>query len=446
MYKKASIIIRTKNEGRWIKQCLKSVFSQNYKNFEVILVDNLSNDSTVKKASQFDIKLVTIEDYKPGDAINKGIKSSTGDYLVILSGHCVPTNEYWLENLLKNLTDEGVAGVYGRQEPLSFSTDSDKRDLTLIFGLDKKVQIKDSFFHNANGALTRKIWEKLPFDSSINHIEDRLWGKDVINAGYKIIYEPEASVYHYHGIHQDSHPQRLKNVVSILEEHDVLPKNKIKDTFDIKAIVPINESLEKINNHSYLWYMAESIKSSHFLKMDNTVISTNLPYVIEDAVKLGFNQIYHRPDYLSDSLVTVDDVIKHTIMEHDFGDTFPDVIVYMSTKNPYRSGELIDNMITDFIDGDYDALFPTYNEKRTVWLRDHNGIKKYERTMPTELKEGIDITITGLCTIARAEYYLNNQEQTKIGLYELDDPIYLMDMKSKTGRHIISEYLRNTAN
>ena len=51
-----SLIIRTKNEERWIHSCLDAVFSQCYKNFEVILVDNESTDKTVEKAHQFPIK------------------------------------------------------------------------------------------------------------------------------------------------------------------------------------------------------------------------------------------------------------------------------------------------------------------------------------------------------------------------------------------------------
>ena len=47
--KKVSIIIRTKNEERWIGRCLESIFKQNYKNFEVIIVDNESTDKTLEK-------------------------------------------------------------------------------------------------------------------------------------------------------------------------------------------------------------------------------------------------------------------------------------------------------------------------------------------------------------------------------------------------------------
>ena len=53
-----SIIIRTKNEEKWIESCLRSVFNQNYKNFEVILVDNKSADNTVKIAKKYKIKVI----------------------------------------------------------------------------------------------------------------------------------------------------------------------------------------------------------------------------------------------------------------------------------------------------------------------------------------------------------------------------------------------------
>ena len=43
-----SIILRTKNEERWIAHCLAMLYKQNYSDFEVILVDNASTDHTNK--------------------------------------------------------------------------------------------------------------------------------------------------------------------------------------------------------------------------------------------------------------------------------------------------------------------------------------------------------------------------------------------------------------
>ena len=144
--KTVSIIVRTKNEEKWIEACLKSIHEQNYKDFEIVLVDNMSTDDTVKKAEKFGAKILTINDYLPGKALNYGIKKSIGDVIVCLSGHCIAKNNNWLENLIGDLDNPKVAGVYGRQEPMSFSADSDKRDLMIVFGLDKKIQKRTPFF------------------------------------------------------------------------------------------------------------------------------------------------------------------------------------------------------------------------------------------------------------------------------------------------------------
>src|SRR3989338_8187347 len=98
---------------------------------------------------------------------------------------------------------------------MHFTSDSDKRDLALIFGLDRKVQEKDSFFHNANSMIRKKMWLQVPFDETVSNIEDRVWANEILKKGFKIVYDPEASVYHYHGIHQNGDEERCKNVVRI---------------------------------------------------------------------------------------------------------------------------------------------------------------------------------------------------------------------------------------
>ena len=127
-----SIIIRTKNEARWIASCLKSINNQNYKDFEIILIDNKSTDKTVSIAKEYGVNIFTIDEYLPGKALNFGIEKSSGDIIVCLSGHCIAKDNHWLNNLIKDLDNPKVAGVYGRQEPMSFSKDSDKEDLMVV--------------------------------------------------------------------------------------------------------------------------------------------------------------------------------------------------------------------------------------------------------------------------------------------------------------------------
>lgn len=214
-----SIIIRTKNEAAWIRRCLAAASLQDYPNREVVVVDNDSRDGTAEIARAFDCKVVAITDaeFSYGRALNRGIEASSGEYLVCLSGHCVPVHNKWLDRLIVNFGPPEVAAVYGRQEPLPDSHIFDKRDLWNTFGLDRKVQVKDSFFHNANAMIRRDVWERIPFDEELNGVEDRDWAKKVIASGHHIVYEPQASVYHPHGIHQMMDVARAERVVKMIE-------------------------------------------------------------------------------------------------------------------------------------------------------------------------------------------------------------------------------------
>ena len=53
-----SIIVRIKDEEKWITSCLNAIFDQDYKNFEVIIVDNNSSDFSLKRAKKFKVKII----------------------------------------------------------------------------------------------------------------------------------------------------------------------------------------------------------------------------------------------------------------------------------------------------------------------------------------------------------------------------------------------------
>ena len=223
-----SIIIRTKNEEKWIEDCILSIYQQSYKNFEIIIVDNNSKDRTVDICKKYNLKVININKFKPGDAINKGIENSDGNYIVILSAHCIPATKDWLLNFVKKIKKRNVAGVYGRQIPLKNSSDKTKRDLFITFGSDEKIKKKDPFFHNANSCIKKNIWKKIKFDNFVTNIEDRIWADKILQKGFEIVYTPDSPVYHFHGIHHDDKLARLKTTVKILDKMTKINlKNKI---------------------------------------------------------------------------------------------------------------------------------------------------------------------------------------------------------------------------
>ncbi len=221
-----SIILRTKNEEFWIGRFMKGLQLQcSPYEVEVVLVDNCSTDETVARAQSLHerVKLVPLEHYIPGAALNRGLEAAQGDYIVCISAHCVPAHPEWLANLIGPLANKGLAAVYGRQIPLVTSDAKDKRDLWLTFGLDDKVQSRDPFLHNANAAYRRKDLIEHPFSETMTNIEDRRWAAQELKSGRNIYYAAGAVVYHEHGIHQTGSSERLMGVVNMMDDlHETL--------------------------------------------------------------------------------------------------------------------------------------------------------------------------------------------------------------------------------
>jgi glycosyltransferase involved in cell wall biosynthesis len=214
-----SLVIRTKNEAGWIERCLRAIALQDLSDWEVVVVDNESADDTRAVARRLKCRIVRISarSFTYGRAINLGIRHARGDLVAILSGHCVPAHDRWLSALAAHFDDPTVAGVYGRQIPLPDSHPFDKRDLWTTFGVERRVQRKDYLFHNANSMIRRSVWTGLPFDEDISGVEDRDWARKVLARGYHIVYEPLATVYHHHGIHQGLDPERAERVVRVIQ-------------------------------------------------------------------------------------------------------------------------------------------------------------------------------------------------------------------------------------
>ncbi len=378
-----SIIVRTKNEERWIAHCLKMVYQQKFKDFEVILVDNDSTDHTVSVAERFDLKaVVSIREFKPGNALNEGIKRSNGKYIVCLSAHCVPKSQEWLSSLLINFEKYPmIAGVYGRQLPVSFTEAIDKRDLITVFGEDFRLQIKDCFFHNANSMIRRDVWERFPFDESVSNIEDRVWGKQVIAAGYKLAYDPEAAVYHHHGLHQGNTPVRAKGVVSIIEQLDTdlandLPVTLRPENTNVAAIIPIANHLEDIQkvNELVASSVASLLKASY---VNNIYIVSGTNHV----VPIG-TQWIDRQQIDNSEKMGLEELLKHVLHKIEEKKDYPEAILYVNYEYLDRPNDLFDELICDAQYKGLDTTFPGLVDYGHYWfLNDEKEFRQTDSSM-----------------------------------------------------------------
>ncbi len=437
LLEKVSIIIRTKNEERWIEQCLKKIFDQNYDNFEVILVDNNSKDKTLERAKKFPIKVVKINKFLPGKAINLGIRKSTGKIIVCLSAHCIPINNNWLNKIVHALKDPKVAGVYGRQKPLSYSSDFDKRDLLNLFGPEKRIQKKDTFFHNANSAFKKKLWDKIPFDEKTKHIEDRIWGNEVINKGYKIIYEPDAPVYHWHGINQDMDPIRCKRIVNILEALNQDFKSNVLEN-DINpncvAIIPLKgETLQIDNKLSLLDVTVSQLKKSKMIK--NIYLATDNKKNKKIGLDANIKVPFLRPKNLSDTFIDIKSVL--TFFLDRIEKKKPVDIVVVATENfPLRNSNIFDKMINRLIKNNLDTIIACKEEKGSIFLKKDNIMNKInDGEIPLNLRTQDAFTSRiGVAFVTRASTLSNkdgNLFSNRLGYHYIENNLEIMEVNKK---------------
>ncbi|MCX8031285.1 MAG: glycosyltransferase [Thermodesulfovibrionales bacterium] len=193
-----SIVIRTKNESKYLGKVLESLKRQKYQGpVEIIIVDSGSTDNTLEIAKAFSCKIIEIkpEDFSFGAALNIGIQNATGEIIINISGHSVPENPDYLSLMIAPFVDKYVGATYGRDIPWPDACPSQARDVLCYF---PDTELDGSKFSNANAAIRKSCWKIVPFDEKMPAAEDLLWAKQIMGLGYLIKYIPEARVYHSH--------------------------------------------------------------------------------------------------------------------------------------------------------------------------------------------------------------------------------------------------------
>ncbi|RZL34368.1 MAG: glycosyltransferase [Pedobacter sp.] len=112
-----SIIIPTYNSWSTIHACLQSIAIQNFKDFEVLILDNLSNDQTPAVVKEFNSKFLlyffTQKDEGIYDAMNKGIARAKGEYLYFLGSDDTLFSNETLQIVANEIAVSQAKIIYG---------------------------------------------------------------------------------------------------------------------------------------------------------------------------------------------------------------------------------------------------------------------------------------------------------------------------------------------
>ena len=246
-----SIIVRGKEESKWLKILFKELKKQTFQKFEIIYCDNRSKDNSIKVAKNYKVKkILKIKNYTPGKSLNQGIKKSSGKLIVILSSHCIPYHTNWLLNYIKFMEKNlNLVAAYGRQIPLPGTSTKDLLDLDVMFGEKSSLDQSEDYFNNANAIYRSNHLKKNLFNENLKNIEDRKWAQDQKKRNYKIGYISNSEVFHIHGINQhNSNSPRSISTSKILttkfskywKKCNFLKKNYFKYMIIINARREIN--------------------------------------------------------------------------------------------------------------------------------------------------------------------------------------------------------------
>ena len=199
---KISVVIRTLNEEKYLDELLSSVENQvvDFADVEIVLVDSGSTDRTIEIAKRHACRIAYIDksEFTFGRSLNIGCDVADGDFLVFVSGHCIPVRNSWLSELVRPLVDGKAVYSYGRQLGAESTKFSEHQLFEKYFGPVNQIPQEGYFCNNANAALAKSVWSVHRFDESVTGLEDMELAKRLVNAGEKIAYVADAPVHHIH--------------------------------------------------------------------------------------------------------------------------------------------------------------------------------------------------------------------------------------------------------
>lgn len=199
-----SVIIPAYNAEKTIGMCLDALTKQDYSGeYEIIVIDDGSTDSTPDIVSQFNkTQLIRQKNAGPASARNKGASVARGEIVLFTDSDCVPEPGWIFEMLRSFHEDREVVGVKGayktRQQEIT------ARFVQLEYEDKYNYMLKDRYidFIDTYSAGFRKdiFMEMKGYDTDfpVACAEDVELSYRMSNEGYKMVFNPDAVVYHTH--------------------------------------------------------------------------------------------------------------------------------------------------------------------------------------------------------------------------------------------------------
>ena len=216
-----TVAIPVRDGGTALERTLAAVRAQRLEcPLELLVCDSGSRDGSVALARRYGAEVIEIppEQFSHGETRNLLMERTTGDHVAFLTQDAVPADELWLARLLEGFrAADDVGLVFGPYRPRADASSMVARELSEWFrsfspdGAPRLDRLEPSeraiparallgargFFTDANGCVSRRAWESVPF-RPVPYAEDHVLAHDMLRAGYAKVYVPDAAVIHSH--------------------------------------------------------------------------------------------------------------------------------------------------------------------------------------------------------------------------------------------------------
>jgi len=212
MSEPVSVAIPVLDGGTLLTQVLAAVRAQRVdRPVELVVADSGSRDGSRELALRLGARVVDVERYSHGGTRNLLMQRSRGAHVAFLTQDAVPADGHWLARLLTGFElASDVALAYGPYRARPGAPVAVARELAGWFAslapdgeprLDRSSSPRgpspETFFTDANGAVARWAWERVPF-RPVPYGEDQALALDMLRAGYAKAFLPDAAVVHSH--------------------------------------------------------------------------------------------------------------------------------------------------------------------------------------------------------------------------------------------------------
>ena len=214
-----AVVIPTLNGGADLTRLLDAISRQEGPfRPSVVAVDSGSTDGTIDRLRERGSRILTVApgEFNHGETRNMALRSVDTDFAVLIVQDAVPESARWLDALVSPLVaDPSLAGTWARQEPREEASRITVYALSQWIGASGAPRTVGPLspaefaaltpaqrhlacaFDNVCSCIRMSAWRAHPFPRA-SFAEDIEWGMDVLRAGYRLAFVPEAVVRHSH--------------------------------------------------------------------------------------------------------------------------------------------------------------------------------------------------------------------------------------------------------